>query len=1011
MNTLQGRNVKPRSECPDDLLLDRPPHFDKYGGYSLTTWLTEEGAASRRRAVPMQNCSTTGTSPLAEDQTYKLRRGELGWRHHWRHGMIGAVQYWAGGSRDNVVRMLVGLAEEFKVADAVVGALMNAQPSGVSMNAQRAIAENVKAAVAGLKPMLGTCHEPQRREYHIVLAAAFGAPAKVGDPRGMALSIGNYLNVPVGSRCKRKSDGTVVNRDYASRQAQILRAGFDRLVSERLKECQRTPEAGEYVLSQGVQVQFIKFLEGGGYVVRSPDTGLLVEESDSSHLQMLPNFAVGDEVLSHGLPAVISDLLPNGGCKLTFTVGDEYQVHTYRWRYGKVEGSARLTRPPALLIPPPRATSSLSINAATRRLVREHAQEVCPLSPCKRDAVRRHVGPHVWATRQALILHFPLHTLCALFMEAHPGLLKESQYRIVVKEEVWELKHQYRQTCLCRSCFNYRCYKEALIVVHGILAVIQSSLVSEQEPDESDLPANMEVEHASASTAPEKGNATIMELVSLCEKVPTHSTAAMSSLLCSGCFKTAAATCVRGDCERCGFAKLWSSGVRKEILDADGNLRANSSQIWRQELQWHRIRTGGDGSNSEDDLRQTREGSVVKFLDEFEEVQKHQVRHSFHIQHAKAAESDFARNSIPGMLDEKSDWSENGSLEKRDQLQSEYWTISYYSLLISITSFLVASVWKDRSSVLSIGTHVTVEPLGSTAPDETSGTVCEHVDGSFWAEVVENVDGRPYEAGEHVQYVVRGIDGSTLTVQRSQLRHRKRYRIAFIQITNDKKHDFYSSTAFASRRLQFFQKWNDSGRTEALDWASDDFAERERKRALTEMQGDVVGSSSASHGDAQHTEQPETEEAHAAQVQAQQAMEIAARTRVRSSQPTSVLPRPRMPGRRSMSVEEFNAWLEKLDKEKFWAWIEDSDNATHFKSKESLYFWSKCLDEVEFVRALWVEFGCPGHGKGPWDGLGAMVKTKVTRDLTNEQVLTPSGDMNNGLEVAQHARATFCTQV
>ena len=52
--------------------------------------------------------------------------------------------------------------------------------------------------------------------------------------------------------------------------------------------------------------------------------------------------------------------------------------------------------------------------------------------------------------------------------------------------------------------------------------------------------------------------------------------------------------------------------------------------------------------------------------------------------------------------------------------------------------------------------------------------------------------------------------------------------------------------------------------------------------------------------------------------------------------------------------------------------------------------------------------GC--HGKGPWDGLGAMVKTKVGRDLTNGQVLTPSGDMDSALEVAQHARATFCAQ-
>ncbi len=30
--------------------------------------------------------------------------------------------------------------------------------------------------------------------------------------------------------------------------------------------------------------------------------------------------------------------------------------------------------------------------------------------------------------------------------------------------------------------------------------------------------------------------------------------------------------------------------------------------------------------------------------------------------------------------------------------------------------------------------------------------------------------------------------------------------------------------------------------------------------------------------------------------------------------------------------------------------------------------------------------GCPGHGKGPWDGLGDMSKTKVTHDLTDDNV-------------------------
>jgi hypothetical protein len=44
----------------------------------------------------------------------------------------------------------------------------------------------------------------------------------------------------------------------------------------------------------------------------------------------------------------------------------------------------------------------------------------------------------------------------------------------------------------------------------------------------------------------------------------------------------------------------------------------------------------------------------------------------------------------------------------------------------------------------------------------------------------------------------------------------------------------------------------------------------------------------------------------------------------------------------------------------------------------------------------------PGHGKDPWDGLGAMAKTKVTRDLTDGNVQRPSGRITSPLEVAQH---------
>jgi len=58
---------------------------------------------------------------------------------------------------------------------------------------------------------------------------------------------------------------------------------------------------------------------------------------------------------------------------------------------------------------------------------------------------------------------------------------------------------------------------------------------------------------------------------------------------------------------------------------------------------------------------------------------------------------------------------------------------------------------------------------------------------------------------------------------------------------------------------------------------------------------------------------------------------------------------------------------------------------------------------------VWVEFDCPGHGKGPWDGLGAMVKTKVTLDITHGKERTMTGKITSPILVAQHLRATFYT--
>ena len=229
---LQPRNVKPRPARE----LEHPPNYEKYSGYSVSTWLTEEGTAMRRRAIEID-----------DDADAVLQDGTVGWRHHWRHGLIGCIRYWAGGSRANVAKMLVGLADYFGVKDEVGQQL---DPQRDSIAAERAVARNIKGAVAGLKPHGGSVEE-QRSEYGVVLAAAFGEPAKAHDPRGMTAKIGRYLEVPVGARYTKKADGSTEKREYASRKAQTKRAAFNALVEQQSFELGREPQVGDVVLSRG----------------------------------------------------------------------------------------------------------------------------------------------------------------------------------------------------------------------------------------------------------------------------------------------------------------------------------------------------------------------------------------------------------------------------------------------------------------------------------------------------------------------------------------------------------------------------------------------------------------------------------------------------------------------------------------------------------------------------------------------------------------------------------------
>ena len=60
------------------------------------------------------------------------------------------------------------------------------------------------------------------------------------------------------------------------------------------------------------------------------------------------------------------------------------------------------------------------------------------------------------------------------------------------------------------------------------------------------------------------------------------------------------------------------------------------------------------------------------------------------------------------------------------------------------------------------------------------------------------------------------------------------------------------------------------------------------------------------------------------------------------------------------------------------------------------------------VVACW-SFGCPGHGNGPWDTLGGILKRMLRQDTIDEQLMSESGVIKAPHDAAQHLRARVCT--
>ena len=95
---------------------ERPPHFEKYSNYTQLQWHQTTGQIMNARAK----------EPKAGVIKPPPRDGDSGALLHWRRGLVGCMHDWAGGSRGNVVRLLMRLVAHFEVEDEISSELAGA---------------------------------------------------------------------------------------------------------------------------------------------------------------------------------------------------------------------------------------------------------------------------------------------------------------------------------------------------------------------------------------------------------------------------------------------------------------------------------------------------------------------------------------------------------------------------------------------------------------------------------------------------------------------------------------------------------------------------------------------------------------------------------------------------------------------------------------------------------------------------------------------------------------------
>lgn len=353
---------------------------------------------------------------------------------------------------------------------------------------------------------------------------------------------------------------------------------------------------------------------------------------DAKGREIMP-WCVGNEVLCRGQPGIIQAFASGvsstkegyasaGGCTIAFEVDGETTCLEYE-SLGNDKGGARLQRCPPSLRPPQHRNDKFVIPEDVKQRVNDTYHAECCLSPHVSDMKRKRIAPHIYVKAQALVIMSDLRAIFDAHIRRYPSDVGRLSFSTFKGLKPWYAIKGGRETCLCKWCENFLCYQDALRLA---VSYLQPLLPATGE-DEGAREVVSEEEDAgdSPSVSDTPSESPLAKLVRICQLKSKQ--AIVNEFVCGGSIQTAKHTCVSGLCSQCGFDKLWSARLRKDIVDAYGKPRAGVDKIWLTHIKWERMKSGNVQGNTElpvqgtpdkEVLRQRCNGTIIDLLDEFE---------------------------------------------------------------------------------------------------------------------------------------------------------------------------------------------------------------------------------------------------------------------------------------------------------------------------------------------------------------------------------------------------------